>query len=106
MHASSLSITPVAVWLLRSDWFFSALTRSEQAAVEKGITALSQGRVTSSETPSPTNQQAPSRTTNLGRAWQGLLKSVNRDTRAEELTKSTVYEDLQRYRSLAAKLYL
>ncbi|CAF1437369.1 unnamed protein product [Adineta ricciae] len=90
---------------------FSALTRLEQVTVEKEIIKLSKNEFALPKTSSSsTNQGTISKPTNIDKAWQGFLKSINKNVRqdASALIASItldVEEDLKRYRSLASKFF-
>ncbi len=88
---------------------FSALTTAEQASVEKEIVKIYKKEFeTKSSSSSPENQQTITTTkpTNIDKAWQGFLKSTNKDLRQEVSTTATINDDIKRYRNLATKLYV
>ncbi len=93
---------------------FSALTKAEQASVEKEIVKIykkefeTKSSSSSSSSSPPENQQTTTTTkpTNIDKAWQGFLKSTNKDLRQEVSTTATINDDIKRYRNLATKLYV
>ncbi|CAF3899786.1 unnamed protein product [Rotaria sordida] len=82
---------------------FSALTRVEQTIIEKDITKLYKNLFLSSETSSSSSNQQTKKITNIDKAWQGFLRSTNKDLLQEPIATSTIQSDIKRYRNLATK---
>ena len=95
---------------------FSVLTRTEQGAVKKQLVAIfekgfeptttaTSASSSSLSAPSLVQQHTIAKLNNVEKAWQGFLKSINKDLPLEmSSTTTTIQGKMRNYRNLATKL--
>ncbi|CAF3243510.1 unnamed protein product, partial [Rotaria sp. Silwood2] len=92
---------------------FSALTREEQAAIEKQLITIykkefepsaSSSSSTTMISLSTDTQQHATKVNKIDKAWHEFLKSTNKDPQHEAPTTSTIQSEIRCYRNLATKL--
>ncbi|CAF1466830.1 unnamed protein product [Rotaria magnacalcarata] len=89
---------------------FSALTRAEQAAIEKQLTTIYKKEFeqsalfsSTSRSSSTDSQQIITKMNNIDKAWHTFLKSTNKDPQHEAptTTTTTIQSEMRCYRNLA-----
>lgn len=103
---------------------FSVLTRAERISVEKELVlafkkgfespasvppssssaAVAAAATATATATSSAQRQTTTKSNNVDKAWQGFLKSINKDLTTEIPSTTTIQDEIRNYRNLATKL--